>query len=331
MTLDLRIVLLNAENLFLLLDQQLPHHYLTLDERQWQSFSTSVYPNKPLQKTIKLAQYLDEMDPDLILLTEVGGEESLSNFNQFFLNNNYRVALIEGNSNRSIDVGFLIHKRIPIHFNINTNKDRPINFWYPHERNIAGLPSHKFSRDAAELHLFDNNMNNPFLILVLTHLKSPLDPENIDPMGVWRREAEFKALLEIYRGLAQQFPRTPIVVSGDLNGNAGRHNTDKEFANLYPSTDLEDALELAQVPELERTTFYPVKSGALQPGRQIDFALLSKTAQHFLDTRQTRVFRYEIPNRGRPLGPQTTDEKLNLPSDHYPLLFQLNQLPLRPK
>jgi hypothetical protein len=331
MKLDLRCVLLNAENLFLLLDQQLPRPFEHLSETEWQKFSTSVYPNKPLHKLLKLKAYLTEIDADVILLTEVGGEESLRNFSQLFLNNDYRVALIEGNSDRSIDVGFLIHKRLSSHFSIVSNKERSINFWYPHERNGTGQPSHKFSRDAAELHLFETDINKPYLIFLLTHLKSPLDPEGIDPFGAARREAELKALLEIYKRLRGQFPLVPIVVAGDLNGNAGRKDTDKEFVDLYKTSDLEDVLELAQKPSEQRVTFYPLKNGTLLPGRQIDYALLSANAQRFLEKIKTEVFRYDIPFRARPLGPQTVEEKQGLPSDHYPLVFHLHDLPVFPK
>ncbi|MEY4617018.1 MAG: hypothetical protein RJB66_1978 [Pseudomonadota bacterium] len=331
MRLDLRIVLLNAENLFLLLDDQLPPHFETLSESEWQKFSSSVFSNKPLSKLLKLKKHLLEIDADLVLLTEVGGEESLKNFNQFFLNGDYRLALIEGNSDRSIDVGFLIHKRVPSHFNIISNKDLPINFWYAHERNIEGQPSQKFSRDVAELHLFDRDMSQPFLIALLTHLKSPLDPEGIDPMGIARRTAEFKALIEIYNKVQKQFPKTPIIVCGDMNGNASRHDTEKEFLGFYEATDLDDILELAKKPAEERNTFYPLKSGTLLPGRQIDFAFLSTRAQRLLELSTACVYRYEIANRGRPLGPQTYEEKINLPSDHYPLVFELKGIPLKPE
>lgn len=326
MTLDLRCVLLNSENLFLLLDQPLPSAFEGLSESEWQKYSTSVYPNKSLGRLLKLKNHFIEMDADLILLTEVGGEESLRNFNRLFLNDNYRVALIEGNSNRSIDVGFLIHKRVPSHFNIVSNKERPINFLYPHERQTPGLTSHKFSRDAVELHLFERDINKPYFIFILTHLKSPLDPEGIDSLGTGRRTAEFKTLLEIYGELKQQFGSTPIAVCGDLNGNASRYDTDREFSELYKITDLEDVLELAQIPQGERFTFFPMKSGVLLPGRQIDFVLFSESAKPLLDPEKTSVFRYDIPLRGRPIGPQTYEEKQSLPSDHYPIVFNLKGL-----
>jgi hypothetical protein len=177
-----------------------------------------------------------------------------------------------------------------------------------------------------ELHLFERDLNKPYFIFILTHLKSPLDPEGIDSQGAGRRTAEFRTLLEIYGELRQQFSNTPIAICGDLNGNASRYDTDREFSELYKTTDLEDVLELAGVPRGERVTFFPMKSGVLLPGRQIDFVLFSEAAKPYLDHSKTSVFRYDILLRGRPLGPQTYEEKQSLPSDHYPILFKLKDL-----
>jgi len=317
--------------LFLLLDQRPAKSFDQISEPEWQQYSTSVYPNKSLHKLLKLKDYIIEINPDLILLCEVGGEESLRNFNQIFLNDEYRVALIEGNSDRSIDIGYLIHKRIPYHFNIISNKDLSINFWYEHELQIPNTPSHKFSRDVAELHLFDRNINKPFFIFLLTHLKSPLDPEGIDPLGLNRREAELKALLSIYSKLNKQYPAIPMAVCGDLNGNASRHGTDSEFTTLYQNTDLEDALEIMNKPLNERVTFYPLKGGNILPGRQIDYVFLSEKAKGLLDHNNSYVFRYEIPKKGRPSGPQNLEEKQTLPADHYPIVFNLKNIQVIPK
>lgn len=331
MTLDLRCVLLNAENLFLLLDQRPTKSFDQILEPEWKQYSTSVYPNKSLSKLLKLKEYINEINPDVILLCEVGGEESLRNFNQIFLSDDYRVALIEGNSDRSIDIGYLIHKRVPYHFNIISNKDLPINFWYEHELQIPNTPSHKFSRDVAELHLFDRNINKPFFIFLLVHLKSPLDPEGIDPLGLSRREAELKCLLTIYHKLQKQYPSVPMAVCGDFNGNASRHGTDNEFRELYQATDLEDVLELINKPLPERVTFYPLRGGNILAGKQIDYVLLSDGAKGLLDHASSSVFRYEILTKGRAIGPQTLEEKQSLPADHYPIVFQLKNIPVIPK
>lgn len=326
---DLRCLFLNAENLYLMLDSELPPDFTSMGEKRWSELSSSIYDNKPLRKLIELQKMILELDPDIVLFAEVGGLESLSNFNTYFLGGNYYCALIEGNSDRNIDVGYLIHKRCPFHFDLVSNKDRDINFLYPHEipqeHDSSELESHKFSRDASELHLFTRMRDKPFCIFILAHLKSPLDPERIDSGGVARREAELKTLVEIYRELNSRF-QVPVIVAGDFNGNASQHHTDKEFQYLYENTDLKDVLEIEQIPIPERCTFYLVRSGGKVEGRQIDYVFLSKLAQPHLKTGSALVYRYKNELGNRPLQPTTLEEKLLLPSDHYPVVFELKGL-----
>ena len=116
-TLNLKFALLNAENLFLLFDKKPDAHVLKLEEVQWQKLSTSVYENKPLRKLLELQKVILEINPDILMLCEVGGEESLKNFNELFLGNQYYTALMEGNSDRNIDIGFLIKKSLPFLIN----------------------------------------------------------------------------------------------------------------------------------------------------------------------------------------------------------------------
>ena len=153
-TIHLKIALLNAENLFLMFDQKPTRDYLKMDEVQWHNLSTSVYENKTLKKTKELAQAILEINPDILMLCEVGGPESLKNFNDLFLNSNYSTALIEGNSDRNIDVCFLIRKNLPFYFDLFSNKNRPINYNYPQDRENKNAPSEKFARDVLELKCF---------------------------------------------------------------------------------------------------------------------------------------------------------------------------------
>ncbi|MEZ0391306.1 MAG: endonuclease/exonuclease/phosphatase family protein [Pseudobdellovibrionaceae bacterium] len=332
-------MLLNAENLFLLSDQTLSLDHLKLDQIQWNKLSTSVYENKPLEKAKALGRVIQSENPDLILLCEVGGLESLQNFNRLFLNDQYSPALIEGNSDRNIDVGFLIRKNMGFYFDIITNKNRPINYLYPHERQSveAGYPvkkvvsgSHRFSRDVAELHFFQKDREKPFLIFLLTHLKSRLDPEGIDPYGFERRQAELQTLLEIYRELESKFQgQVPIAVAGDLNGNASRFDTDIEFKPLYQTTQLKDVCELANVALEHTTTFYQVSRSSKPEGKQLDYCFLSPLLAQLLDPSTVQVFRYK-DHLGQAFDPPTTLEaKMSLPSDHYPLVFTLRNIPLR--
>ncbi len=115
---NLNCLLLNAENLFLLSDQELKAEHLKLDPIRWRSLSTSIYENKPLDKLNQLTLVIKKSNPDVIMLCEVGGIESLTNFNRLFLNNAYSPVLIEGNSDRNIDVGYLIKKDLGFFFDL---------------------------------------------------------------------------------------------------------------------------------------------------------------------------------------------------------------------
>lgn len=333
---NLKTLLWNAENLFLLSDIPLTESQTLLDEAQWQKLSTSIHPNKSLVKCRAIARIIKEENPDLILLCEVGGLESLVNFNKLFLNETYSPALVEGNSNRNIDLGFLIRKNSGFYFDVISNKNRPINYLYPHERLPAHetgptaltKPSHKFSRDAAELHLFLRDRDRPFLIVLLTHLKSQLDRERIDPQGFERRQAELKALVDLYRELQIRHPSVPMAVCGDFNGSARKSKLDSEFKYLYETSDLVELTEWAGLKESDCSTFYQVGRTPNPEGRQIDYCFTSPQLLPHIDPKSVYTFRFK-DHLGQILDPPTTiDAKMLLPSDHYPVVFEIKNLPM---
>lgn len=325
---NLKISLLNAENLFLLFDSPPSKDSLKMDEAQWQKLSTSVYENKSLEKLKALAKSLLDINADIFMLCEVGGPESLKNFNELFLDSRYSTALMEGNSDRSIDVGFLVRKDLSFYFDLSSNKNRPIHFVYPHERALSPPPVYKFSRDVAELKCFTKDAEDPFLILLLTHLKSRRDPEKKDPNGFERRKAELKTLIEIEQEIEKKYPQVPLIMAGDFNGNAGSENPDDEFKLIYENTSLKDILELQQVNANERPTYYQVKPLGKTEGRQIDFCFMTPLAAQFLRPQSCAVYRYKDEYGFKIDIPQNLDAKLQLPSDHYPLVFELEGLPL---
>lgn len=309
-----------------------------MTETQWRRFSSSKYEIKPLKKCLDLAAALKEIDADIIMLCEVGGLESLKNFNHYFMNDAYEPYLTEGNSDRNIDVGFLIRKSLQLQASLSSNKDRLINYLYPHEvqslqngypvKGSLDLTSHKFSRDVADLNFYFNNNDEPFLKILLTHLKSRLDPERVDPNGFERRQAELRTLIHIYQEMHQSHPELPIIVAGDFNGNASELETDNEFKDLYERSDLHDVLQLAAVPLEDRATYYNVRSSGRTEGKQIDFAFLSTSAALYLNKESCKIFRYRDERGNIAPIPRNMELKTKLPSDHYPLVFELRALPL---
>ena len=332
-----RIAQLNAENLFLYLDHYKDQDLDTLSEREWQEFSTSSVSNKPLHKCQWLAQALKDMDPDVVILNEVGGLESLENFNAHFLGGNYKAHLIEGNSDRGIDVGYLVHNRLPLQALLISHKNRPLNFNYPHERiwneQYAGDPekkkyaSHRFSRDVLELRLFEDSQQQPNIIFLACHLKSKLDREGIDPLGKDRRQAEFETLLKIYHEVrSETHESVPVVIGGDFNGQARASKPDPEFSDITNAA-LKDVFDVLALEENDRVTRFDIRNGQAPVGQQIDYLFLSPELQDKVVPEHSYVYRYK-GDLGVALPEiQTATQQFAMPSDHYPVLVTLNWTP----
>ena len=65
---------------------------------------------KPSDKIEWIARTIREINADVTMLCEVGGLESLDLFNTKYLNSEYISALLKGNSNRGIEMGYLVKK-----------------------------------------------------------------------------------------------------------------------------------------------------------------------------------------------------------------------------
>lgn len=312
-----KVAQLNAENLFLFLNDTTDRDWRRLSEKEWQKMSTSTVPNKSLVKTLWLADTLLDMDADIVCMNEVGGQESLQNFAKLFLKGQYVPHLLEGNSDRGIDVGFLVHKDFLAKLELRTHKDRPLDFLYPHERDGGShLTSHYFSRDCAELRIHREGQEKPALILLCVHLKSKLDPEGIDPEGRDRREAELKTLIKIYRELREE-TGAPILIAGDFNGCAKRSALAEEFRALV-ETDLESVIDLAGHDEEASATQLQFHRGGGMTCLQIDFIFISPELKEQLTGAE--VFRY-LSDLKIPLPiPKTLEQRTYLPSDHYPVI-----------
>ncbi len=333
---QIKFLQINAENLFLYLDDQVtPSQLEKLTEAQWQALSKASVPLKPLQKLRGLAQTILFEDPEFITVNEVGGLESLDNFNRLFLEDRYIPYLIEGNSNRGIDIGYLVHKQLGYKYLLLTHKNRPLNFIYPHEEDLnkyhdknnqpeRKIKTHYFSRDVSELRIFHGDSAEPQLILLLVHLKSKLDEDGIDPRGKQRRKAELETLVEIYNERRKEFSKKiPTMILGDFNGLARRTGTDTEFAKLYKETDLMDVLDVIKAPADQRCTQLQFQRAGGQVRMQIDYIFLSPELHELVIAEKC----YVAPLRnekGEPYSsPRSLDERLFLPSDHYPVVATL--------
>lgn len=306
---NLKVMVLNAQDLFLFMDKhnhaEIPVTELT--EIKWQLMSSSLFSNKSKEKCQILAATIKEALADIVMVTEVGGPESLSNFAKYVLNDEYHALSLPSNSDRGIDLGYLIKKSLPYTFDIHSHIDYPLPF-----------PAKRFSRDVLRLDLKENDEMK--MILLLVHIKSKLDLKRADFEGRTRRVLEVKGLVEIYNNLTKAHPDIPILVGGDMNGHAGEKDTEEEFKPIYEATDLKDIAFLAQLPEEDRFSYIYFNRGGNRFVQQIDYLFISERFSELLNRSECYFPRYKNLT-GAPLPIPTRMEQKNiLPSDHYPFV-----------
>lgn len=308
----LKVMILNAQDLFLFMDK---HNHTgpavtELNEIKWQLMSSSLFSNKSKEKCLMLAQTILDTDADIVMVSEVGGEESLSNFADHLLSGAYKACSMPSNSDRGIDLGYLIKKNLPYHFKIKSN----INYSLP-------APSLRFSRDVLELQA--SLGQEVKFIFLLTHIKSKLDLKKTDFEGRTRRTHEVGALVDIYLKRSLEYPNIPIFVGGDMNGVASEVGTEEEFKPIYERTDLKDIAHMAQIPPEERFSYVYFNRGGNRFEQQIDYLFLSEKYKDLIVSEECFFPRYKN-TLGAPLPiPKRMEQKNLLPSDHYPFLATL--------
>ena len=309
---NLKVMVLNAQDLFLFMDK---HNHdespvTELTEIKWQLMSSSLLMNKAKEKCLMLGHTILEADADIVMMTEVGGAESLQNFARYVLNDNYLALSLPSNSDRGIDLGYLVKKSLAYKVEMHTH----VNYPLPH-------PARRFSRDVLRLDLKENEETK--MILLLVHIKSKLNLGGADFEGRSRRILEIKGLLEIYQNLVSSHPNIPVLIGGDFNGHAGEKDTEEEFLEIYRQTDLKDIAFLSKLPEEDRFSYVYFTRGGNRFVQQIDYLFISEKFAHLIDPLETYFPRYKTL-AGAPLPiPKRMEQKNILPSDHYPFLATL--------
>lgn len=293
---SLRFMQLNAENLFVFMDRYKGQNLEGMTEEEWQKCSTAPTANKILRKIWSLVETIKEVSPDIVMLNEVGGEESLKNFNHHFLGGQFRPMIIEGNSDRGIDLAYLVKEDPEVQYLLISHKNRPIDFLYEHEREHSSRTSHYFSRDVLELRIFKKGEGSPRLICLLVHLKSKLDPDGWDPQGRGRREAELKTLVKIYSEIQREMDgKVPIIIGGDFNGIAHKQACETEFASIYADSDLQELFDVSakEVTEEDRTTQLQFFRDGSVRLLQLDYFFLSPQLHSAIQPEESLVYRYK--------------------------------------
>ena len=316
----MRLCLFNVENLFM------------LNTGHRDGFK------KPQDKIDWIGRTLREIDADIIMLCEVGGLQSLDLFNHKQLHNNYYSALLPGNSDRGIEMGYLIHKRFPYSHQLLSHREKSIDFNDPHElkshqaetQKLSLFPNeltpkqlkiHRFSRDISELRLIKDQ--KVAMIIFLVHLKSKMDKDGIDFNGSLRRQAELKALVNTYNERRQEMPHVPVIVAGDFNGMAQRNSCESEFKYLYEKTDLDDVLEMIGEESERRHTYFHFNRENVREASQLDYIMLPAELRDRIKKEESGIYLFRDQHGVVVPYPQDSFQRYALPSDHYPLVLTL--------
>lgn len=268
---------------------------------------------KDPKKIQKIASLIQDSQCDVCLLQEIGGDDSLRRFVAEHLNNEFDLIMGKSADSRGIKQGTLIRKSLKFQYEQRDLSD--LRWTDP----IHGKEDVLFPRDVPIV-ILKSEKGNPIAAFLNVHLKSKI-PRNGDPESRILREAQVGGLTMAINRMKQEFgARFPIVLGGDLNG---KFNTENEFRALYRYAKMDDAFNIAgETSFLDRIshTYHP-RGNPRQVG-QIDAFLVSPITREYIAKVKTLRYVDETGNQ-LPL-PQSQQDRLLNPSDHFPIVLELN-------
>jgi endonuclease/exonuclease/phosphatase family metal-dependent hydrolase len=242
--------------------------------------NSSIYnPNKERGKIAAIAETILERDYDLVGIVEVGGMESLENFNRIYLGGRYDCFLHEENSRRGIYAGALVKRG---RFRSVEARAMPGAFSRNLLRLRLGLPAAPRAARAGR---------GDCIEVFVVHLKSQYGEDRGIPQRI--REVEM---------LSSELSLEDCVVMGDFNGILIPGEAEFEY-EPFLALPFRDVLEAMDLPHAERRTHYHFdRSG---PNfAQLDYIFCSED----IEVLDAGVLEREIPlNR---------TQRDRLPSDH---------------
>jgi len=279
-----------------------------------------------LEKLAGKATAIREIGPDVLIAQEIeGGLETLQRFADEELDGAYNAYLTVGNDGRGINIGFLVKKDLPLTVELETHRD--LKWLDPTRPGKAVSPL--YSRDLPVMILRTPGQpktDNPLLVVLGNHSKSMRDRPG-DPGSVILRKAQADKTAEVVLTYRRKFGDDARIVLG------GDFNTPVESNEMLSLTGngLSEAFTVSknQVAPKNRVThtFHP-RDGPRELN-QIDAFYVSPGLSK--DVSRTWVYRYKNKD-GIPLPlPRTYDQRELNPSDHYPLVMELDFQPILKK
>lgn len=298
-TLVMKICQWNLQDLIIYMTMYENQNLNKINDKDWQNLSISIdQKNKSIYKIRDMAKKIRTLNSEIFAICEVGGKESLDNFNKYFLNDKYKTFCYENNSPRALDVGFLVKKKS----NIEIVKSKNV---------LLSSKDIPLSRSVGELHIRKNSRN---YILLSVHLKSLISKRS-KKQNFYKRLNEIKALKKYTEILKKEHPRKEIIVCGDFNSSDSIINEIKnEFVDFH---DLKGSSRNQRYSHIAFKNYKPIKT-------QLDYIFVSKKLSKKLILDKCRTYRLRN-SKNKTVKIKERRDRLELCSDHYPLILMVSE------
>jgi exonuclease III len=299
---DLKIMTINSE----LLNHRVGKRRVEYDEN---GVIVTKSTDKSKAQIASIANNIKSNNPDIVLWQELTTKQSLYNFNYEKLNHEYFNIFVDGIGGGPY-LGFSIKRDLPIHMEIESNVGHSFEYF--------GVERPVFRRDLPVLTLRTNKKEDPFLIVINTHLKSKTTrtQHEKDNNSASLIQQQLNVASSILKRLQKKYPNTPIVIGGDFNFNIMTDNKNLNYFRRAGFKDAFNSLSLKNRNNSRATNYYKNK------GQQLDAFLLNPILRRFGFAKDVKVTPYKM--NGRTIDMSRKNDRKISPSDHVPLLLKLD-------
>ena len=269
------------------------------------------------EKYENIAEVILDQRPEVLVLQEVHSKKSLEDFNSDLLQDRYEVFVVSGNESGGMNLAFMLKRDLNLKTEIKSHKDQE---WYdPAQKEVDYL----FDRDFPALILREGNKDHPALIVFAHHGKSMMDRPG-DPKSVKMRTEQIRRMEEILIKFSETYGKeTPTIVAGDFNTDVLRSSEISSLKNVF--RDVFDFSPIVRdLFDRYTHTFHP-HLGPTQ-ATALDAIFVNGTLRDSI--KSARVFHYRDEMGFEKPLPTSSAERAENPSDHFPIIVDIDVQPL---
>lgn len=265
------------------------------------------------------AKTIEDLDADIMILQEVPSPGRLKGFARDDLNDEHFAAVLEGNDNFANHHGVLIRKGAPVDVEVHSF----------HKLRIDN--KRVFSKDSQVVVIKDQETGEPIMNIVNLHLKARRDIVNrdtgevIDPQSREKRLLEMSGMEKILEEMEnRQGRRVATMFGGDFNNNYA--NPDAREFDYFRQSCFKNVFRIPGMEPIRNSDtqyYFPNEGGRI--GNQMDNFIIDEHLTSSGAVMDRGIYRYRTLDGSAELPlPTSLEERLRLPSDHYPVWVDLD-------